>query len=187
MTKEVIQISAGVLAGALSRGATGTMLEKSSNTVKTAVSGALCIGMGFAATKVKGTDTKANMLRGAAMGVSVAQGLELIKGIFSNEKIAAKLSSESASGRFIQKASGLSGGVNGLNGYTDEFGNYHEDGLGGMIAADGTFIDEDGLSGVDFEDEFGLNGFDDDEYGLNGFDEDEDGLNGVEFEEFDFA
>ncbi len=198
MKKEVIQIGSGVLAGALSRGLTGTMLEKSSNTVKTAVSGVLCIGMGFAATKVKGTDSKADFLRGSAMGISIAQGFEVVKNIFSNEKIASKLSSETTSGRFLQKATGLSGAVNGLNGYVDVDGNYHEDGLGGYIDAYGNLV-EDGLNAYEIEDglgayeiEDGLNGFDDEdglsafelEDGLNGFD-DEDGLGAYdEYEEY---
>ena len=178
MKKEVIQIGSGVLAGALSRGLTGTMLEKSSNTVKTAVSGVLCVGMGFAATKVTGTGTKADFLRGAALGVSIAQGFEVVKGVFSNEKIASKLNSETASGRFLQKATGLSGAVNGLNGYTDVDGNYHEDGLGGYIDPYGNLI-EDGLGAYEIED--GLAGFDDED-GLGGFD-DEDGLGAYEIED----
>jgi hypothetical protein len=178
MKKEVIQIGSGVLAGALSRGLTGTMLEKSSNTVKTAVSGVLCVGMGFAATKVTGTGTKADFLRGAALGVSIAQGFEVVKSVFSNEKIASKLNSETASGRFLQKATGLSGAVNGLNGYTDVDGNYHEDGLGGYIDPYGNLI-EDGLGAYEIED--GLAGFDDED-GLGGFD-DEDGLGAYEIED----
>ena len=178
MKKEVIQIGSGVLAGALSRGLTGTMLEKSSNTVKTAVSGVLCVGMGFAATKVTGTGTKADFLRGSAMGISVAQGLELFKNIASNEKIASKLNSETASGRFLQKATGLSGAVNGLNGYTDVDGNYHEDGLGGYIDPYGNLI-EDGLGAYEIED--GLAGFDDED-GLSAY-EIEDGLGAYEIED----
>ena len=178
MKKEVIQIGSGVLAGALSRGLTGTMLEKSSNTVKTAVSGVLCVGMGFAATKVTGTGTKADFLRGAALGVSIAQGFEVVKSVFSNERIASKLNSETASGRFLQKATGLSGAVNGLNGYTDVDGNYHEDGLGGYIDPYGNLI-EDGLGAYEIED--GLAGFDDED-GLGGFD-DEDGLGAYEIED----
>ncbi|WP_329804989.1 hypothetical protein [Flavobacterium facile] len=187
MKKEVIQIGSGVLAGALSRGLTGTMLGKSSNTVKTAVSGVLCVGMGFAATKVTGTGTKADFLRGAALGVSIAQGFEVVKSIFSNEKIASKLNSETASGRFLQKATGLSGAVNGLNGYTDVDGNYHEDGLGGYIDPYGNLI-EDGLGAYEIEDGLGAYEIEDGlgayeiEDGLAGFD-DEDGLGAYEIED----
>ena len=187
MKKEIIQIGSGVLAGALSKGVTGTMLKKSSNTVKIGVSGLLCVGMAYASTKVKGNDTKADFLRGATLGVSVAQGLELVKNVFASDSIASKLSSESASGRFIQKAVGLSGAVNGLNGYIDANGNYQEDGLGGYIDANGNLI-EDGLSSYEIEDGLGAYETEDGlgvyetEDGLGGY-EDEDGLGA--YDEYD--
>ncbi len=177
MKQELITISSAVAVGALSRGLTGTMTETSSNTVKSVVNGAVAVGAGFLAVKVKGSDTKSSLLRGSAIGVSIAHGLELVKNVFSSEKIASKLNPETAMGRFMQKAAGLSGAVNGLNGYVDAYGNYHEDGLGGYIDANGNYI-EDGLNGYDDDD--GLNGYFDEagnyvEDGLNGYD-DEDGL-----------
>lgn len=192
MKQELITISSAVAVGALSRGLTGTVTETSSNTVKGVVNGAVAFGAGFLAVKVKGSDTKSSLLRGSAIGVSIAHGLELVKNIFSSEKIASKLSSDTAVGRFMQKAAGLSGAVNGLNGYIDTYGNYHEDGLGGYIDVNGNYV-EDGLSG--YEDE-ALNGYYDEagnyyadglggyidangnyvEDGLAGYDEDE-GLN----------
>ncbi|MFZ4680294.1 MAG: hypothetical protein ACOYLP_09020 [Flavobacterium sp.] len=141
--------------GALSRGLTGTITEKSSNTVKGVVNGAVAMGAGFLAIKVSGSDTKSSLIRGSAIGVSIAHGLELVKNIFSSENIAAKLNPEATMGRFIQKAAGLSGAVNALNGYIDAYGNYHEDGLGGYIDVNGNYI-ENGLHG--HEDE-GLGGY----------------------------
>ena len=183
MKQELITISSAVVVGALSRGLTGTMTETSSNTVKGVVNGAVAVGAGFLAVKVKGSDTKSSLLRGSAIGVSIAHGLELVKNVFSSEKIASKLNPETAMGRFMQKAAGLSGAVNGLNGYIDAYGNYHEDGLGGYIDANGNYI-EDGLNGYD---EDGLNGYFDDagnyiEDGLNGYD-DEDGLGAYDDDE----
>lgn len=155
MKQELITISSAVVIGALSRGLTGTITEKSSNTVKGVVNGAVAMGAGFLAIKVSGSDTKSSLIRGSAIGVSIAQGLELVKNIFSSENIAAKLNPEATMGRFIQKAAGLSGAVNALNGYIDAYGNYHEDGLGGYIDVNGNYI-ENGLHG--HEDE-GLGGY----------------------------
>lgn len=171
MKQELITISSAVAVGALSRGLTGTMTETSSNTVKGVVNGVVAVGAGFLAVKVKGSDSKSSLMRGSAIGVSIAHGLELVKNIFSSEKIASKLSSDTTMGRFMQKAAGLSGAVNGLNGYIDAYGNYHEDGLGGYIDVNGNYV-ENGLSGIDDED--GLNGYYDEagnyhEEGLSGY------------------
>lgn len=171
MKQELITISSAVAVGALSRGLTGTMTETSSNTVKGVVNGVVAVGAGFLAVKVKGSDSKSSLMRGSAIGVSIAHGLELVKNIFSSEKIASKLSSDTTMGRFMQKAAGLSGAVNGLNGYIDAYGNYHEDGLGGYIDVNGNYV-ENGLSGINDED--GLNGYYDEagnyhEDGLGGY------------------
>ena len=82
MKQELITISSAVAVGALSRGLTGTMTETSSNTVKSVVNGAVAVGAGFLAVKVKGSDTKSSLLRGSAIGVSIAHGLELVKNVF---------------------------------------------------------------------------------------------------------
>lgn len=178
MKQELITISSAVVVGALSRGLTGTMTETSSNTVKGVVNGAVAIGAGFLAVKVNGSDTKSSLLRGSAIGVSIAHGLELVKNIFSSEKIAAKLNPETTIGRFMQKTAGLSGAVNGLSGYIDTYGNYHEDGLGGYIDINGNYV-ENGLNAYDGGDGLGGN----EEEGLNGYFDDagnyhEDGLGG---------
>lgn len=194
MKQELITISSAVVVGALSRGLTGTMTETSSNTVKGVVNGAVAVGAGFLAVKVNGSDTKSSLLRGSAIGVSIAHGLELVKTIFSSEKIVSKLNPETTIGRFMQKTAGLSGAVNGLQGYIDAYGNYHEDGLGGYIDINGNYVENglnahegDGLSGYE---EDGLNGYFDEtgnyhETGLGGYIDIngnyvEDGLNGYE-------
>lgn len=177
MKQELITISSAVVVGALSRGLTGTMTETSSNMVKGVVNGAVAVGAGFLAVKVNGSDTKSSLLRGSAIGVSIAHGLELVKNIFSSEKIASKLNPGTTMGRFVQKTAGLSGALTGLQGYIDAYGNYHEDGLGGYIDVNGNYI-EDGLNGYD---EGGLGGYIDSngnyiEDGLGG--SDDNGLNG---------
>lgn len=178
MKQELITISSAVVVGALSRGLTGTMTEKSSNTVKGVVNGFVAVGAGFLAIKVNGNDTKSSLMRGSAIGVSIAHGLELVKNIFSSEKIAAKLNPEATMGRFLQKAAGLSGAVNALNGYIDAYGNYHEDGLGGYIDINGNYV-ENGLHGYDEE---GLAGYIDSNgnYIENGLGVSEEGLAGSE-------
>lgn len=196
MKQELITISSAVVVGALSRGLTGTMTETSSNTVKGVVNGAVAIGAGFLAVKVNGSDTKSSLLRGSAIGVSIAHGLELVKNIFLSEKISAKLNPETTIGRFMQKTAGLSGAVNGLQGYIDAYGNYHEDGLGGYIDINGNYV-ENGLNayqsdGLGAYEEEGLNGYIDQagnyqEDGLGGYTDMngnyvEDGLNGYEDE-----
>lgn len=196
MKQELITISSAVVVGALSRGLTGTMTETSSNTVKGVVNGAVAIGAGFLAVKVTGSDTKSSLLRGSAIGVSIAHGLELVKNIFSSEKISAKLNPETTIGRFMQKTAGLSGAVNGLQGYIDAYGNYHEDGLGGYIDINGNYV-ENGLNayqsdGLGAYEEEGLNGYIDQagnyqEDGLGGYTDMngnyvENGLNGYEDE-----
>lgn len=164
MKQELITISSAVAVGALSRGLTGTMTEKSSNTVKGVVNGVVAVGAGFLAVKVKGSDSKSSLMRGSAIGISIAHGLELVKNIFSSEKIASKLNPETTIGRFIQKSAGLSGAVNGLSGYIDAYGNYHEDGLGGYIDINGNYV-ENGLNAYDggkvlsAHQEEGLNGY----------------------------
>lgn len=163
MKQELIIISSAVVVGALSRGLTGTMTETSSNTVKGVVNGVVAVGAGFLAVKVNGSDTKSSLLRGSAIGVSIAHGLELVKNIFSSEKIAAKLNPETTIGRFMQKTAGLSGAVNGLQGYIDAYGNYHEDGLGGYIDINGNYV-ENGLnahegSGLGAYEDNSLNGY----------------------------
>lgn len=151
MNKEVVTIGVAVLAGAITRGATGMLLDTAENTTKMGVNLVGCAGFGYLATKVSGTDTKAAALRGGAIGSSIAHGLQLISNIFSTEKIAAKITAVDETGSvsklnsFLAKAAGLSMPAEGLAGYIDAEGNYHEVGLAGYIDADGNFH-EDGLN-----------------------------------------
>lgn len=146
MKQEIITISSAVVLGALSRGLTGTMTESSSNTVRGVVNAGVAIGAGVLAVRVKGTDSKSAFLRGSALGVSIAHGLEVIKNIASSPKFSAKLDPSTKMGRFLQKSAGLSGAVNGLDGFVDAYGNYREDGLGGYIDSNGNYI-QDQLNG----------------------------------------
>lgn len=145
MNKEVVTIGVAVLSGAITRGATGMLLDTADNTVKMGVNFAGCAGFGLLATKVSGTDTKAAALRGGAIGASIAHGLQFISNVFSTEKLASKLATSSKINTFLSKAAGLSCPAEGLAGYIDANGNYHEDGLAGYIDANGNFI-EDGLN-----------------------------------------
>lgn len=145
MNKEVVTISAAVLAGAIARGATGMLLDTAENTIKMGVNLLGCAGFGFLATKVTGADTKAAALRGGAIGASIAHGLQFITNIASTEKAQEKLAVTSKLNTFLSKAAGLNNTSEGLAGYIDAYGNYHEDGLNGYIDAQGNFI-EDGLN-----------------------------------------
>jgi surface antigen len=145
MNKELVTISTAVLAGAIARGATGMLLDTAENTTKMGVNLLGCAGFGFLATKVTGADTKAAALRGGAIGASIAHGLQFITNIALTEKAQQKLDTTSKLNTFLSKAAGLSSSVEGLAGYIDAHGNYHEDGLNGYIDAQGNFI-EDGLN-----------------------------------------
>lgn len=140
MNKEVIVISSAVAAGALSRGITGSALKTSSNTVKLVGSLGLAVLSGYLASKVKGDDGKASAMRGAAVGVAVAQGLEAVKFAFSTPTLQKRI----ASSEFLSRTVGL--GSPEMNGYIDAYGNYREDGMAGYIDANGNYI-EDGMAG----------------------------------------
>lgn len=139
MNKEAITISAAIVSGALSRGATASVMEKSSNTVKLGASVLFAVGFGYLATRVTGSDTKAAAMRGGALGVAVAQGLEAIKFGFSTPTMQARI----ASNKFLARTAGLG---SPMAGYIDAQGNYREDGLNGYIDAQGNFV-EDGMAG----------------------------------------
>jgi hypothetical protein len=145
MNKEVVTIGTAVLSGAITRGATGMLLSTADNTVKMGANFAGCAGFGFLATKVTGTDTKAAALRGSAIGASIAHGLQLIGNIVATDFVQGKLTADSKASKFLNSAAGLAGSTEGLAGYIDAQGNYHEDGLAGYIDANGNFI-EDGLN-----------------------------------------
>ena len=110
-----------------------------------AVNFAGCAGFGYLATKVSGTDTKAAALRGGAIGSAIAHGLQFIGNVVATEAVKGKLTADNALHKFIAKSAGLNCNPEGLAGYIDEQGNYHEAGLNGYIDANGNFI-EDGLN-----------------------------------------
>lgn len=184
MKNEAITILSGVVAGGLSKGLVSLAVkEESTPTTKGIVNLALCGAAGYGAYKVQGTDMKASVLRGAAVGVSIAQGLEAVKNFFSSETLNAKV----ASNTFLSKSLGLSApapAAHMLNGYIDLEGNYREEGLNGYIDINGNYV-EDGLNG--YYDEDG-NYIDEDEEALNGLmyddDENEDGLSAYVVDEY---
>lgn len=149
MNKEVVTISSAVLAGAVTRGATGVLLDTADNTTKMGVNLAGCLGFGFLSTKVSGSDTKAAILRGGAIGSAIAHGLLFIGNVASTDAVSTKLATDTKVNQFLKKAAGLNSSYEGLAGYIDAMGNYHEDGLNGYIDAQGNYI-EDGLNS--FED-----------------------------------
>lgn len=150
MNKEVVTIGVAVLAGAITRGATGMLLDTAENTTQMGVNFAGCVGFGFLATKVSGTGTKAAALRGGAIGSAIAHGLQFIGNVLNTEMVSGKLTEGSKLATFVSKAAGLGCPSEGLAGYIDAEGNYHEDGLNGYIDANGNFI-EDGLNAIEPE------------------------------------
>lgn len=166
MNKEVVTIGSAVLAGAITRGATGMLLDTAANTTKMAVNFAGCAGFGFLATKVSGTDTKAAALRGAAIGSSIVHGLQLFGNVIATDMVQGKLPAGSKVASFVNRSAGLNASE-GLGGYIDAYGNYHEDGLGGYIDAGGNYV-EDGL-GAYADDQpqlLGYEGYQDENEGL---------------------
>ena len=146
MNKEVVTIGVAVLAGAITRGATGMLLDTAENTTKIGVNLAGCVGFGYLATKVNGSDTKAAALRGGAIGSAIAHGLLFIGNVVKTDSISAKLATDSKVNTFFKKAAGLNSSSEGLQGYIDQQGNYYEDGLNGYIDQQGNYY-EDGLNG----------------------------------------
>ena len=173
MNKTAVTVGSAVFGGAVSKGLTG-MIEVS-NPVKIVMSLVLCAGSGYLASQVSGNDTKASALQGAYMGAAVAQGLEAFKAIASTPAISDRLSPDTTFGKFAQKSLGLSGMANGLNGFVDNDGNYHDDNLAGYISGDGNLNAYDGELNASYDD-FGnqLNAMDINFHELNGaFDEEE--------------
>jgi hypothetical protein len=174
MNKQFVTISSAIASGALSKGATGSLMENSSNTTKLGVSLVLALGAGFLSSKVTGDDTKAQVMKGAAIGVCVVQGLEVLKFAFSSPSMQSRI----ASNRFLSKTVGLSG----LSGYLDNDGNYREDGMNGYIDPNGNYI-EDGMNAMEgYYDENG-NYIEDGMNAMEGYYDEygnyhEDGMNG---------
>ncbi|MFV5689076.1 hypothetical protein ACM55M_10680 [Flavobacterium sp. ZT3R25] len=183
MNKEVAIIGGGVVGGALSNGVSTLLPQSESPIINLVFAGASAFG----ATKVRGTTTKDNLLKGALMGSAVVQALTGIKKI-ADKSLSARLTGDGKATQFMKGAVGLAcpydEGLNGtFMGGDGQIYQYDENGL------NGTFIDEagnvfemnNGLNGM-LEDELydnGLHGAESDVYGM----EDEHGLNGIEEEE----
>jgi hypothetical protein len=180
MNKEVVIIGGGVIGGVVSNGLTALFPSSENPIINLAIAGASAFGV----TRVKGTSTNANLLKGALIGSTLAQVAITVKKI-ATKSLSARLTGDGKATQFMNGTfMGGDGHVyqydeNGLNGtYIDEAGNiFQENGL------NGTFTDEhgnvyemqDGLHGA-LEDELyqdGLHGIEEYVYG-------EDGLHGAE-------
>lgn len=193
MNKEVILIGGGVMGGVVSNGLTALLPPSESPIINLALAGVSAFGV----TKVKGTTTKDNLLKGALIGSALVQAMTGIKKI-ATKSLSARLTGDGKATQFMKGAVGLAcpfeEGLNGafmggdgqiyqydesgLNGtYMDEAGNiFEENGLHGTYTDQyGNVFEEDGLHGA-LEDELyedGLHGAEEDIYG-------EDGLHGAE-------
>ena len=157
MNKEVVIIGGGILGGMVSNGASTLLPQSESPLLNIGIAGASIFGV----TKVKGTTTKDNLLKGALIGSALVQSLMAVQKI-ANKYFAPKITGTGKVARFAKGAMGLACPHNesGLNGH--------------FMGADGNIyqIDETGgLNGL-FMDEAG-NVFEMDEEQLNGAIEDE--------------
>lgn len=169
MNKEVVIIGGGILGGMVSNGAS-TLLPQSESPVLNIVLAAASV---FGATKVSGSSTKDNLLKGALVGSAIVQALIAVKK-FSDKNLGTAITGTGKVSLFAKGAVGLACPHNegGLNGQ--------------FMGADGHVyeVDESGLSGT-FMDEHG-NVFEQAADGLQGAEahiygqDDESGLNGAE-------
>lgn len=179
MNKEVIIIGGGVIGGMVSNGASTLLPASDSPLLNIAIAGASIFGV----TKVNGTTTKANLLKGALMGSAVVQILLAVKKV-SAKNFSSSLSGTSKISQFAKGAVGLGCPLdNGLNGQfvgaDGQLYEYDEQGLNGQ------FMDENGNVFEVVDD--GLHGVEEDLYreeGLHGaadvYGEEENGLHGAE-------
>jgi hypothetical protein len=177
MNKEVILIGGGVVGGVVSNGLTALLPASESPIINLALAGVSAFGV----TKVKGTTTKDNLLKGALIGSALVQAMTGIKKI-ATKSLSARLTGDGKATQFMKGAVGLACPFEeGLNGtFMGGDGHVYQYDEGGL---NGTFMDEhgnvfelqDGLQGA-LEDELyedGLHGAEEDIYG-------EDGLHGAE-------
>lgn len=168
MNKEVVIIGGGILGGMVSNGAS-TLLPQSENPVLNIVLAGASV---FGATKVSGSSTKDNLLKGALVGSAIVQALIAVKKI-SEKHLGTKITGTGKASLFAKGAVGLAcpfeqGGLNGqfmgadghvyeldqegLSGtFMDENGNVFEQADGGLHGADSIYGQDDvlGLNGAD--------------------------------------
>jgi hypothetical protein len=186
MNKEVVTFGGAVIGGLASAQINAMVPQKPDSGLMNIVTAGAAV---FGATKVSGTGTKENLLRGALMGVGLSQLFIVARkavakhyagkeGELSKKDIMVKRSV----GLGCPDEGGLQGGLMGTDGNVYE---YDESGLAG------TFMDEngnvfqqaDGLNGVE-EDIYGLQGAEEEIYGLQGAEEELYGLQGDYEEEY---
>jgi hypothetical protein len=182
MNKEVVVIGGGIVGGMLSNGASTLLPQSESPIMNIVIAGASAFG----ATKVSGTSTKDNLLRGALIGSAVVQALLAVKKV-SEKSLSSKFTGTGKGAMFAKGAFGLAcpcdeSGLNGqFMGGDGRVYEYDEQGLSGtFIDEAGNIFQDDGLNGAFDEvymDEEGLHGAEAEVYG-----EEEHGLNGAEEE-----
>lgn len=165
MNKEVVIIGGGILGGMVSNGASTLLPQSDSPILNVVLAGVSAFGV----TKVSGTTTKDNLLKGALMGSAIVQTLIAVKK-FSDKNLGTAITGTGKASLFAKGAFGLAcphdeGGLNGQ--FMGADGHVYELDDTGLS---GTFMDENGNV---FEE--GLNGPEDDIYGQ----EDEAGLQGT--------
>lgn len=155
MKTELALIIGGITGGMLSNGVNTILPEKAQDNALTHV--VLAGASGFAYTKVKGTDSKDNMLRGALMGMTITEGIKAIR-LVSNKSLDGKLTATNKTTAFTRGFLGLAGAeeelyaLNGgcenayLQGADGELYTYDETGLAGTYMDEAGQVFEDGLN-----------------------------------------
>lgn len=145
-------------------GITGSMLANGVNTLlpvnaqeNALTHVALATASGFAYTKVTGTDSKDNVLRGALLGATISEGVKAIR-LISTKSLDGKLTSANKATAFTRGFLGLNASeeelyaLNGgeeayLQGADGQLYAYDETGLSGTYMDEAGQIFEDGLNG----------------------------------------
>lgn len=166
MNKEVVIIGGAVAGGMVSNGISVLLPQSDSPIINFALAGASA----FAVTKVTGTTTKDNLLKGALIGSAVVQALIGVKKV-SDAHLGDKLTGTGKLTTFGKGALGLAcpcedGGLNGQ--FMGSDGQVYE--IDENAGLGGTFMDENGNL-FELAEDAGLNGALEDEIfnaGLNG-------------------
>jgi hypothetical protein len=170
MNKEVIIIGGAVAGGMVSNGISVLLPQSDSPIINFALSGASV----FAVTKVSGSTTKDNLLKGALIGSAVVQALIGVKKV-SDKYLGDKLTGTGKLSTFGKGALGLAcPDESGLNGqFMGSDGQVYE--VDDKAGLGGTFMDENGNL-FELADDAGLNGVLEDELYNAGLHGSENGL-----------
>lgn len=116
--KDTIALTGGVLAGgALSRGIFGLVHEnqptedpaaqKKQENTALVKRGVMVVGAGAAAAFIDGNDIVATLVKGACIGITVVQGLELVKTLASRSGVTPESSATTVTQKFLAQTTGL--------------------------------------------------------------------------------